>query len=882
MNPLLDQFISEARDFQQSIGEKLMQLESEPGSRALIGELFRMVHTLKGNSGLFEFPEMTGVLHAGEDVLDAVRDGRVPYGRALADLLLEAMDFVLLLLDEIEGVGSIGVEHVASSARLARNLRSLLPAGADEAGNPVDSGAAASVGAPELPLASMPEERRMEWYRAALSGDALSWVEYAPDAECFFKGEDPLYQVGQVPGVVWRDVSARKPWPELAELDAYHCQLVFRLLSTAEPAALHELFRYMPHETRIIAISPLALLVPVGDPDGGAVYEDFVADAIALLDNGDLAGLERTTRCMLEFSAPKLWLASALRWLLLILELEPGNSLVLRALIESLRTLTTPCWGDVAAGRRAAGGDGGQSTADGAALAEILAAQREILALQDDVAWRGGRLKAVAATLAACCPRMGGDRRHDALEHALEQSLAENKAAPLLGWLDEYGPALLAGFTPAATVDARSSMPEPVGAALAPDMPTRVEGPEGLRLGRRSDDVPGTAKTLKVDQTKIDRLMNLIGEMVVAKNSLPYLAARAESQYGVRDLAREIKTQYAVVNRIAEEMQDAIMQVRMMPVSFIFQRFPRLVRDTSRKLGKEVNLVLEGEATEVDKNIVEALADPMIHIVRNSLDHGIELPALRLAAGKPAEGKLTIRASQAADRVLIEIIDDGKGIDPQHIKKKAYEKGVIDEATLERITDQEAVNLIFAAGFSTVETVSDLSGRGVGMDVVRNAMEKVGGTVSIESEKGKGTLLRLSLPLSMAVSNVMIVESDQQIFGVPMDMVVETVRVPRAAIRHIKQHQTTVLRGSIVPLLSLNALLAINQEQRPNEDDEFAALVIRHQGENIGIVVDDFRETVDIILKPLVGILGGLAGYSGSALLGDGTVLMVLNPRELT
>ena len=375
--------------------------------------------------------------------------------------------------------------------------------------------------------------------------------------------------------------------------------------------------------------------------------------------------------------------------------------------------------------------------------------------------------------------------------------------------------------------------------------------------------------------------MNLIGEMVVAKNALPYLANRAETVFGVRDLSREIKAQYAVINRVAEEMQDTIMQVRMMPVSFIFQRFPRMVRDISRKLDKEVELVLEGESTEADKNIIEALSDPLIHIVRNSLDHGLEMPEIRLAAGKSATGKLVIRASQESDRVLIEIIDDGKGIDPDVIKNKAYEKGLIDEATLERISDQDAVNLVFAAGFSTADVISDLSGRGVGMDVVRSAVEKVNGTVGIESEKGKGTRLFLSLPLSMAVTNVMIIESSQQIFGVPMDLVVETVRVPRMQMRTIKQKQTTVLRGRIVPLLSLNDLLAKNEPQLPNEDDEFATLIVRIHGEHVGILVDDFRETADIILKPMIGILGGLPGYSGTALLGDGSVLMVLNPQEL-
>jgi two-component system chemotaxis sensor kinase CheA len=375
--------------------------------------------------------------------------------------------------------------------------------------------------------------------------------------------------------------------------------------------------------------------------------------------------------------------------------------------------------------------------------------------------------------------------------------------------------------------------------------------------------------------------MNLIGEMVVSKNALPYLAGRAETVFGVRDLSREIKAQYAVINRIAEEMQDAIMQVRMMPVSFVFQRFPRLVRDTARKLGKDINLIMEGEDTEADKNIIESLGDPLIHIVRNSLDHGFELPEIRRAIGKPMVGTLTIRATQESDRVIIEIIDDGKGIDPEVIKRKAYEKGILDEMALERISDQEAVNLVFAPGFSTAEVISDLSGRGVGMDVVKTAIEKVNGAISLVSEKGKGTKIQLSLPLSMAVTNVMIIESDGQLFGVPMDSVVETVRVPRADIRMIKHSLATVLRGRIVPLKPINTLLEIPAPPLANDDDELAVLVVRLGDESVGLLVDDFRETVDIILKPMTGVLAQISAYAGSALLGDGSVLMVLNIKEM-
>ncbi len=559
-----------------------------------------------------------------------------------------------------------------------------------------------------------------------------------------------------------------------------------------------------------------------------------------------------------------------------------------------------------------------RSDEDRARLAAIVAAQADILALPDTGDWLAGRLKGVAATLAAClrqleatgAPGAFSASIDETLSKALAKALDEHSAGPLRTWLADYrARAVPAPASPPLSAQKSAPIVEPMPNAveltslpiltslaaatsekrapvvLSPSAPpgerrARSAAEGDSKFGRRAEDAQ-VGKVLKVDQIKVDQLMNLIGEMVVAKNSLPYLANRAENQFGVRELAREIKAQYAVINRIAEEMQDAIMQVRMTPVSLVFQRFPRLVRDISRKLGKEVELVLEGEETEADKNIVEALADPLVHIVRNSLDHGLELPEQRLAAGKPRTGKLIIRAVQEADRVLIEIIDDGHGIDPAVIKRKAYEKGIIDEATLERIGDQEAINLVFGAGFSTAESISDLSGRGVGMDVVRSAIDKVGGTAMLSSTVGKGTTLRLSLPLSMAVTNVMIVESARQIFGVPMEMVVETVRLPSADIRSIKRQKTTVLRNHIVPLASLNHLLAVPSEPITNADGEYAALVVRIGGEQVGLLVDDFREVVDVILKPLPGELAKLSAYAGTALLGDGSVLMVLNPKEL-
>ena len=808
MTALLEQFLSESRDVLQEIGTTVMRLEREPSDEHVMTELFRLVHTLKGNSGLFEFRELSRVLHAGEDLMDAVRQGRVAFSKELADHLLDAMDFVGQMCDEIEATQGIGAVHAGESVKRENSLRQFLATTAE--GHPVPTrgaagGSVASDGSWRALALDVPEAIRGDAHRRVTGGDCVHLIEYTPSEDCFFQGDDPFFQARGTPELLWGSIGGPAQWPPLRELDAYRCILTFRALSAAPRAELDEHFRYVADQVRISLVPPDALV--------GAVQAST----------------------LLAVSAPS-------------------------PVIQRLSVVQT----------------------DAAEARTILrAVQQQILVLPVTAPWHVGRLEAAASSIAGVCLTESDDAARSSLAAATATAMSSRSGAPLLDWLDTN--VALDGLLVGATVTGNTR--DEVSVYAATDEVTLAEpsadSDSDARAGRRVDDALVGPKSLKVDQARIDQLMNLIGEMVVSKNALPYLADRAESVFGSRELSREIKAQHAVINRIVEEMQSVILQVRMMPVSFVFQRFPRLVRDTSRKLGKEVRLSLEGEETEADKNIVEALSDPLVHIVRNSLDHGFELPEARRAAGKPPIGTLTIRAHQEADRVVIDIVDDGKGIDPDVIKRKAYEKGIIDESTLERISDQDAINLVFAAGFSTLDVVSDLSGRGVGMDVVRTAIERVHGSVTLESTRGKGTRIRLALPLSMAISNVMVVESDRQIFGVPMDSVVETVRVPRAAVHSIKQHQATVLRGHVVPLRSINALLSIGAEQVVNSDDEFAVLVVRAGDHTVGLIVDAFRESMDVLLKPMSGVLAGLSAYSGSALMGDGAVLMVLNVAEI-
>jgi two-component system chemotaxis sensor kinase CheA len=882
MSTLLHQFILEGREFLEDISRRLIEMEERPQDADLVKDLFRMVHTLKGNSGLFDFAPMTRLLHASEDLMDAVRDGRAPYSRALADRLLDAMDLVGCMLDEVQGTQSLGGSQGARAEALALQLRELM-GHADEQRlpglqtEPVGRPAEGSAPAPApsrngtatqalWELRMIPEQALMQAFKLARRDAApLHALRYSPEEQCFFKGEDPFRLARTMPGAVWGLAAWREPAvAQGPTFDCYRCIMDFEVLCAGPLVPLLDHFRYVPEQVFTQALQATDLiLLRGGDCDPSACAE-FAEHAGPLLRAGDLATLRTSAASMAELVAPESWLGCALRWLLLLSEDGLGAPGELEALLLAISSQSVPQWP----------GPGVLAEAPApAALSsharDILRTQQEILALPDDVPWLRGRLAACAGVLG----RFSADS--EGLQRALHEAQQAGNASALRAWARQ------ADRLAEALVDDAAKVKE-LGAAEPAAAPREAMPAAGVevRTSARGDE-GASSKVLKVEQGKVDYLMDLIGEMVVAKNALPYLADRAERQGSGPALAREIKAQYAVINRIAEEMQDAIMQVRMMPVSVIFQRFPRLIRDIAHKLGKEVTLQLEGEQTEADKNVVEALADPLIHLVRNSLDHGVEAPEERQAAGKPRAGVVRIAATQESDRVIIEVTDDGRGIDPEHIKRKAYAQGLIDDAALDRITDREAVNLVFAAGFSTSEEVSDLSGRGVGMDVVRSAMNRIGGGVDLRSTVGQGSVVRLSLPLSMAVSHVMVIESDGQIFGVPMEAVEETVRVATSRLRRIKSRLTTVLRDRIVPLYALNDLLGLQTPPRLNADHEHAALILRLAESTVGLLIDGFRGVSDVILKPLPGHLGKLRLYAGSALLGDGTVLMVLNPKEM-
>jgi len=388
----------------------------------------------------------------------------------------------------------------------------------------------------------------------------------------------------------------------------------------------------------------------------------------------------------------------------------------------------------------------------------------------------------------------------------------------------------------------------------------------------------GAPRSLRIDAGQVDALGTIADEIVVANNALAHLAAQARRGVTGDVLVQGLLANQLDLDRLVGRLHRAVMRVRLMPLASLFQRFPRLMREIGAKLGKDVGLAIEGETIEVDKSLVDGLFDPLLHLLRNAADHGIEPAATRRAAGKAARGTIRLNAQRRGDQVVIEIADDGKGIDPADLRRTALKRGLMTAAALAGLSDADALDLIFAPGFSTAETVTDLSGRGVGMDVVRTAVLRLGGRIALSSLVGTGTTVRLSLPVSVVLSNVIVVACAGDSYGVPMDMVVETVRIPAERVLAVRNGRAFVLRDAVVPVLELAALLGQTTGGSPGD---LRLLVVRRPDGLVAVAVDDFTDRLNLLLRPMSGLLAGMPGVAGTAVLGDGRVLMILDLPEL-
>jgi two-component system chemotaxis sensor kinase CheA len=399
---------------------------------------------------------------------------------------------------------------------------------------------------------------------------------------------------------------------------------------------------------------------------------------------------------------------------------------------------------------------------------------------------------------------------------------------------------------------------------------TGYEGPE-----RRVPAESIATNAIRVDVGLLDKVMNLVGELVLARNQVLQFTASQKDPSFLRTAQR--------LNLITTELQEGVMKTRMQPIGSLWDKFPRIVRDVSNTCGKKVRIEMEGRDTELDKTIIEAIKDPLTHVIRNSVDHGVESPEKRREAGKNEEGRLFMRAFHEGGQVIIEISDDGKGINPEIVKRKAVEKGLITADQSARMTERDAINLIFLPGFSTAEKITNTSGRGVGMDVVKTNVERIGGTVDVKSKVGEGTSLRIKIPLTLAIIPALIVTSGGERFAIPQVSLLELVRLEdqEKQIELINDTPVYRLRGNLLPLVYLNRELKIERAPVKGAPTVANIVVLRGGERQFGLVVDQINDTEEIVVKPLGKQLKGLTVFAGATIMGDGKVALILDVMGL-
>jgi len=476
----------------------------------------------------------------------------------------------------------------------------------------------------------------------------------------------------------------------------------------------------------------------------------------------------------------------------------------------------------------------------------------------------GPATPAPAATAAASSGDLITDDEFEALLDTLHggaapTAVAKKKDDGLIGedefeaLLDQlHGGAAPGAQSVAAAAPAPAIAPRPV-AAPAPAKPAA------------NKPVAEAEHTVRVDTKRLDAIVNLIGELVLSRNRLKTLRARLHDE----ELDRAVST----LDIATARLQSAVMRTRMQPVGKVFSRFPKVARDVARNLKKEVELELIGAETELDRNLVEALADPLVHLVRNAIDHGIEMPELREAQGKTRSGNVRLSAQQEGDYVSIEVQDDGAGIDPERLRAKAREKGLIDPEAAARLTSEECLHLVFLPGFSTKQEVTDISGRGVGMDVVQSRIRELSGQIQIQSELGRGSRFMIRVPLTLAILPTLLVQAGEDVYALPLARVMEVLHAPNTSLGWFDGRAVLDRRTHTLPLVDLRHWLDVDPAPSP-----LLTIVVLQAGEaRFGLVVDQVRGREEVVIKPLPKALRGLRGYAGATLIGDGRMSLILD-----
>ena len=897
-------FRSEALELLTELDAALLALESDPGNGDFVHRVFRAIHTIKGSGATAGFVHLAAVAHKVEEAFELARSGKLAISGELVDCGLKACDVLRAIL----GAENPDAECPGEQA-VAEALAALLPKpGAQPAAPAVAAG-----------------NRSREPERSAFE------VLFRPHRDLFYSGTDPITLLDELRGLGQAHITAHSDRvPLFFDLEPESCYLWWEIMLVTDGGedAIRGVFSFVEDEC------DLSIRLIEDQSSAVALLGTVPAEFLALFAAECQEQLETVESQALELEADNSSREN-LDALFRAVHSIKGNAGLLIGQVGSSLAVNhpLPVLGRVAHALESAldaHRQNGGSPANSGTIALVLESRDAMQGLLESLSGQSRGLvlpahlleqlglqsePAVGAPSSAgssafrntaaqcielfenCLLRLEKGDPGRAIFKTYQRGLKTLAAAaayqkrsdlndPVAEQLRILAAAMQAGdlLTPGDRTQLRASFQstrskiEGLPAALPVEDKAAAGADAGADAGNPVIATPAAAPstTIRIDQEKLDRLMRVVGELLVARGAIPTLVGKLSAGEDRAVITRALKEAGAGISRIAEELQASVMAIRMLPVKTAFQRFPRLVRDLARGLGKEVQLVLEGETVELDKTILEQIGDPLVHLVRNAVDHGLERPEERRAQGKQPSGRLTLRASNDAGNVIIEVEDDGRGLDPEALKRKAVERGLLTPEAALAMPPAEAYRLAFLPGLSTAEKVTDVSGRGVGMDVVGNNIRTLQGTVDIRSARGAGTVISIKLPTSLIVSKGILLEAGGQEYILPLASIRDMVKVPAAEVHDYRGLSITQVRGEIYTVFSLAEIFGL-----PVSHPEEVPIAIIESGKvRYGLIADRFVSEVEVLVKPLAGGLEKCNAFHGAAILGDGRVVLVLNPLE--
>ena len=888
MDPLLEQFLQEARENLAFIDQNIEQIGSHDAE--LLNSVFRAAHTLKGGSGIVGFDSVKHITHRAEDLLDMLRAGRIEFQDSMTETLFDAFDEVMNLIEAAEESGDIVEADADTLAKIVEELNGQMGKSTeDQAAWKVPFTVVEDLSSVvDLPLKTLrgvesckiPFKNR-ELDEAFCATENLYAVVFDVDESCMQYGNDPVYALSLLNEKVLGIYSCMSDKNAVSVLSGIDNEdgLLLRLQIVAFIYAAYEeiedaLFNFID-EIQMLPLDISTLLsIDAGDKGhrldllkelAGAAKSNSISDIILEVEKSmELVGTDTLQYAQLQ------------RFLDIAGLVKESDAVKLTDFLAALYK------GEVYKEDETAQ----EVPAGEEEVFEMMGAEEECMQEADENIKTTLQNMIQQQLKALSVANSGEDlQRVMAIMESMRRFLPEMPKS--FNSKEEMARFLKSHSDNSVSEEEKNSFEEEkIEIALAQDS---AEAEAALpneavkeMVNRSASAVKSESKkavvgkTVKIEQESIDSLMNVVGELLVAKNSLPYLADNvADMSHEI--IKREIMEKYIFINRLSEQLQDLIMGMRMLPISYVFDRYPKLVRDISKDLGKKVRLEMDGGDTKLDKNMIEMLADPMIHIMRNSLDHGIETPEVREQKGKDATGTVSLKAFAQSDRIIIEIVDDGAGINIKKLASKVMEKGLMTYEQIDALSEKEMAELVLLPGLSTVDQISEYSGRGVGMDVVKKSIEGFGGTINIKTAANKGTTITLAIPASLAVTSLLHVQMNSIHYGIPMDSVSETVKLEKDQIEYLHNEPFIYLRGEVIPLLFIKSMLS--EEALKNEP--LSIVVLNIKDNLLAVVVNKLLGQLDVVQKPLVGIMEHHPIFSGTALLGNGQIIMAIDPLGL-